>query len=390
MNKTAKLVLTAAAAACVFAAGCNFKNPEDEYTSPYFFAMAADAAYAIPSSVVAEREKDCYKLYGETRDVLNGIDRSLSSTLENSCIGRFNAADAGARVEIDETAYNVLSLAKRLYEQTEGYYNPAVYYNVIAYGFGGASEYPDSAEKMPSDEEIDKYTQLSKTFGEVALETSDGKYFATKPDFTVSVNGATYSLKIDLGGIGKGYAVDVVSKLMDKHSMPYGYFTFGDSSITFKKFSGADSDNYILGLTNPRYTQGSARQYVNTNVKDTSLSTSGDNVQYYTVDGVRYCHIINPMTGKPVQTGVMSATVLGPDAAANDAYTTAIMAMGKEKAVQFINETLAPEGIRVVFACDNGGKYEIVSNIPAEELTIKADDFKLVNKLEDGKIVLVD
>ena len=86
----------------------------------------------------------------------------------------------------------------------------------------------------------------------------------------------------------------------------------------------------------------------------------------------------------------MSATVLGPDAAANDAYTTAIMAMGKEKAVQFINETLAPEGIRVVFTCDNGGKYEIVSNIPAEELTIKADNFKLVNKLEDGKIVLVD
>ena len=83
----------------------------------------------------------------------------------------------------------------------------------------------------------------------------------------------------------------------------------------------------------------------------------------------------------------MTATVLGPNAALNDAYTTAIMAMGKEKAVEFINSKLSDH--RVVFTYDNGGKYEIISNIPADELEILAEDFSLVNTVVDGKIVLV-
>ena len=154
-----------------------------------------------------------------------------------------------------------------------------------------------------------------------------------------------------------------------------------------KKYNGAEFDHYKLGFSNPRYKEGSSRQYLRTNVKDITLSTSGDNVQYYEIDGVRYCHVMDPNTGKPVQTGIMTATVLGPNAALNDAYTTAIMAMGKEKAVEFINSKLSDH--RVVFTYDNGGKYEIISNIPADELEILAEDFSLVNTVVDGKIVLV-
>ena len=83
----------------------------------------------------------------------------------------------------------------------------------------------------------------------------------------------------------------------------------------------------------------------------------------------------------------MSATVVGPNAARNDAYTTAIMAMGKTKAVEFINTHLSD--LRVVFTYNNGGKYEIISNIPKDKLRIKAQDFYLANTVEDGKIVLV-
>ena len=86
-----------------------------------------------------------------------------------------------------------------------------------------------------------------------------------------------------------------------------------------------------------------------TPIANLSVSTSGDNAQYYMIDGVRYCHVINPKTGKPVQTGVMSATILGGSAAEDDAYTTAIMAMGRDKAAEFVKTKLTDR--RVVFSC---------------------------------------
>ena len=384
MKKLFPVALSAVISISAFTVGCNFEKLD---TSPYFFAMASDATLNIPPAVVQEREKDCYRLYGETRALLNNIDRSISASLSTTYIHKFNEAAAGSKVELNETAYAVFSLAKEAYEITGGYYNPAVYYNVIAYGFGSAERYPSTADDLPTDENIEKYNLLSAAFKDVQLLTENGKYYAIKPEVSITIEGVPYSMKIDLGGIGKGYGVDEVMGLMDKYQMVYGNFVFGDSSIGLKKYNGAEFDHYKLGFSNPRYKEGSSRQYLRTNVKDITLSTSGDNVQYYEIDGVRYCHVMDPNTGKPVQTGIMTATVLGPNAALNDAYTTAIMAMGKEKAVEFINSKLSDH--RVVFTYDNGVKYEIISNIPADELEILAEDFSLVNTVVDGKIVLV-
>ena len=384
MKKLFPVALSAVISISAFTVGCNFEKLD---TSPYFFAMASDATLNIPPAVVQEREKDCYRLYGETRALLNNIDRSISASLSTTYIHKFNEAAAGSKVELNETAYAVFSLAKEAYEITGGYYNPAVYYNVIAYGFGSAERYPSTADDLPTDENIEKYNLLSAAFKDVQLLTENGKYYAIKPEVSITIEGVPYSMKIDLGGIGKGYGVDEVMGLMDKYQMVYGNFVFGDSSIGLKKYNGAEFDHYKLGFSNPRYKEGSSRQYLRTNVKDITLSTSGDNVQYYEIDGVRYCHVMEPNTGKHVQTGIMTATVLGPNAALNDAYTTAIMAMGKEKAVEFINSKLSDH--RVVFTYDNGGKYEIISNIPADELEILAEDFSLVNTVVDGKIVLV-
>ncbi len=384
MKKLFPVALSAVISISAFTVGCNFEKLD---TSPYFFAMASDATLNIPPAVVQEREKDCYRLYGETRALLNNIDRSISASLSTTYIHKFNEAAAGSKIELNETAYAVFSLAKEAYEITGGYYNPAVYYNVIAYGFGSAERYPSTADDLPTDENIEKYNLLSAAFKDVQLLTENGKYYAIKPEVSITIEGVPYSMKIDLGGIGKGYGVDEVMGLMDKYQMVYGNFVFGDSSIGLKKYNGAEFDHYKLGFSNPRYKEGSSRQYLRTNVKDITLSTSGDNVQYYEIDGVRYCHVMDPNTGKPVQTGIMTATVLGPNAALNDAYTTAIMAMGKEKAVEFINSKLSDH--RVVFTYDNGGKYEIISNIPADELEILAEDFSLVNTVVDGKIVLV-
>ncbi|MDE5942764.1 MAG: FAD:protein FMN transferase [Clostridia bacterium] len=357
----------------VLCAACDkADNPKG---SPYFYSMGSDAAYILPAQLTSERQGDCYKLYSETAKILLDMDSALSATLENSYITAFNNAAAGTKVELNAYAYEVFSLALDLYEKTEGYYNPAVYYNVFAYGFGGATELPKTAEELPSDEVIQKYNILANSFGDIVLSEQNGKFYATKPQTEVEIEGVKYSLRVDLGGIGKGYAVDKADELLDKYNIAYGYFNFGESSIAFKQYIGDNSGNFNLSQRNPRYVSGAANLVYVVPVKNECISTSGDYVQYYEIDGTRYCHIIDPMTGSPIQTGVMTATVIGGSAAENDAFTTAIMAMGKDKAIEFIKNSLS--GRRVIFTYDRGDGYEIYTNIPAGEITVLDESFTL-------------
>lgn len=310
-----------------------------------YFSMYTDATVTVSANFEAEGEKDKLNaFFAEFKTALDDIDKSLSTSVVNSDVSKFNAAAAGEKVQISKTAYEVISEAKRVYEMTEGYYNPALYYNVLAYGFGDNHRVM-TKEDLPSDEIILKYNDLASHFGELQLIQEGETHYAVKPEYTVEVEGETLTLHIDLSGIGKGYAVDKVEKLFNDYGYEYGYFSFGSSSMLVKRhLDGA----YKLGLSNPR--SPSRKPYIQTEILNEKLSTSGDNEQYYVIDGVRYCHVIDPTTGKPVQTGIMSATVIGGSAAEDDALTTAIMAMGKEKAISFVKEKLNDR--RVIFTCE--------------------------------------
>lgn len=339
--------------------GCTAKKSETElldnagYSTEgrIFYSMSVEAQLCVSDNFKEDTAKEKFTQFSKAVYAkLNEIDKALSSTVASSDVSKFNAAAAGAELEISKITYDVLSVAKSVYELTDGYYNPALYYNVQAYGFGGAETYPHTAAELPKDEIIQKYTLLASHFGEVALsETADENgvnYFVTKPDFTVEVDGKTLAMKLDLGGIGKGYAVDIIDEMFDEYGYEYGYFNFSASSMAVK--SHFEQGAYIMELVGPRSPQRDP--YFMTKIRNEKLSTSGDNEQRYFIDGVRYCHIIDPTTGKPIRTGIMSATVIGGSAAEDDALTTAIMAMGKERASNFIKEKLTDR--KVVFTCE--------------------------------------
>ena len=339
--------------------GCTAEKCETElldnagYTTQgrIFYSMSVEAQLCVSDNFKEDTAKEKFTQFSKAVYAkLNEIDKALSSTVASSDVSKFNAAAAGAELEISKITYDVLSVAKSVYELTDGYYNPALYYNVQAYGFGGAETYPHTAAELPKDEIIQKYTLLASHFGEVALsETADENgvnYFVTKPDFTIEADGQTLAMKLDLGGIGKGYAVDVIDAMFDEYGYEYGYFNFGASSMAVK--SHFEQGAYIMELVGPRSPQRDP--YFMTKIRNEKLSTSGDNEQRYFIDGVRYCHIIDPTTGKPIRTGIMSATVIGGSAAEDDALTTAVMAMGKERASNFIKEKLTDR--KVVFTCE--------------------------------------
>ena len=314
--------------------------------------------------------------------LLNEIENAISTTRTTSGIYKFNNAQAGARVELDDNfhAYKVLSIAKEVYALTDGYYNPAVYYNVAAYGFnGGVKDMPHDSSELPTDDEIAAYMALYAHFDEVEVEKdATNRVFVVKPEYTVQYGGETLSMKLDLGGIGKGYAADIVNGLMDSYGYTTGYFNFGSSSMAIKQFKGGGT--YNLGYSNPRYP---SEVYARSHVKDTALSTSGDYEQYFLLDNdndgnreTRYCHVFNPQTGRPIETGIMTATVIGGAAAENDALTTAIMAMGAADAIKFINEELTVLGKKVIFTVDCGADgYKYYTNMADGSYEIVSTDF---------------
>ena len=330
------------------------ENYETEDTSLFsskhesFFSMTAKAELVVSDDFSSDEAKaKCNTFFQVVGAKLYEIEKYISATVKDSDIHKFNEAAQGARIEISRITYEVLSEAKYVYELSDGYYNPALYYNVEAYGFAGDNEKPTTKDELPSDNAIAKYTELASHFNELKLENNgeEDKYYVTKPLYVVEVDGETLTMKLDLGGIGKGYAVDCVDKLFDEYGYKYGYFNFATSSMLVKNHY--KNGSYNLSLTDPR--SPSYGTYLSTAVRCEKLSSSGDNEQRYIIDGTRYCHIISPKTGKPVQTGIMSATVIGGSAASADALTTAIMAMEKDRAIEFIRDKLTDKKVCFTF-----------------------------------------
>lgn len=340
----------------------------NSYTRTYQGIFGTDAYLSIylPIDIsdeeLTQATEKANALHEEITGLLTSLDSSMNIANENSYISQFNAAEAGSEIQIDKDTYEVLNIAIKMFEETDGYYNPGVYYSVDLYGFGVRSnnetrpyDREDPSVELPDNEYVTAFQQLGESFAEVSTYQRDGKYYVYKPEKTVTVEGHTYSLAMDLGGIGKGYAIDLVDGLIDEAGFEYGYFNFGSSSQAING-SLSEDGKFELQFQHPRALLGVG--YLSTRAANVAISTSGDYILSYTIDGTRYSHIINPKTGAPIRTGIATATVLDGrvgvySAAEADARTTALCAMGVEKATEYMNE-LTEQGIMVAFLHENG------------------------------------
>jgi thiamine biosynthesis lipoprotein len=135
-------------------------------------------------------------------------------------------------------------------------------------------------------------------------------------------------VELDLGGIGKGYAIDRSAAIL-KESGVEDFLIHGGYSSLFAAGVHFDQPGWPVGLKNPLLEQG---DFATVFLKDQGLSTSGTNVQFFRHEGRRYGHILDPRTGWPAE-GLLSVTVIAPTAAEADALSTAFYVMGADAAV---------------------------------------------------------
>ena len=351
------------------------------------------------------------RTWQQAKQILEAIERAASTSLEDSDVARFNALAFGETTEVGAYTVEMIEAARRMSRRTDGYFDPTVYPLVDLWGFSPRFTYScervqpydrdwaDGTPPPPDARYIKSFRRLVGMDGVVVEGDAQAGYRLRKATPPVTVDGVTHQAQIDLGGIAKGYACDLVTELLAEQGYEYGYFSCGSSSIRLMKSASAASkragdDSFWLEVRKPRETDTVGNAYALVRVRDASLSSSGDYGANYTLDGDRYCHIISPFTGYPmnapsdgVQQGICTVTLLSGSATEDEGYTTALCLMSPEQAIAYANTHLTDRDLAMVFYRADQPFYEVVTNLPADRLTILDPAYRLASELDlDGSI----
>lgn len=329
-------------------------------------------------------------VWSEAEDILKNVENLVSVDKESSDVYRFNIASFGEKVEISETTKELFLIAKEAYTLSGGLFDPTVYPLVDLWGFSPrfSDDYTPTEKydrkrssngslPLPSDEYVEAFKSLVG-FDKIELIEEGGKNYLFKGIESVTVDGVTYQAKIDFGGIAKGYATDKVLTLMKDCGYAEGYFSCGTSSIAFLESGSerATDKTFELDIRKPRQTDENGNSFASLRIKNACVSTSGDYEKYYVTGGVRYCHVINPETGRPINADgatkkIMSVTLIGKNAALIDALSTAVIEMSVFEAKEF----LFKNKLEAVVSYEEGGEYKVFTTLQKNDVTIKDENF---------------
>lgn len=303
-------------------------------------------------------------------ELLNDIDKQVSLSNADSDLSRFNAAGADERVQVGEYTYDLFYLSLEYYALTNGAFNCAITPLTALWGVNSGFNRQNSGatgfSAIPTQHEIEQ-AQAHCDPRTVTASEEDGRYYLTKTDGEV---------KLDFGGIAKGYAVDKCVEILDKYDVRSALIDISGNAYFYgKNVSAGKEGDWSVGVTNPRPRGGLSRGYVAavSLPGDVSAVTSGDYMRYRTADidgGTVYIpHIISP-NGMPigveqrdgvlVQTDewVISATVVGSSSALCDALSTAVAALGLEAGSELLQKT----GHKGLIFTEK--RYTIIGEIP--------------------------
>lgn len=373
-------------------------KPMSRQTTEYFSTVCMLMLYDTPDMASYYEET-----WQEVKQILKRIEDAVSISVPDSDVSRFNALHAGESCEISDITAEILQIAFAVHEKTGGLYDPTVYPLVDLWGFSprfnqntyqSALPYDRSYDHgrlpLPNSAHIQALLPLVGLQGITLLER-DGVWTLRKDTPSVTIDGTSIQAQLDLGGIAKGYACDLVKAYLLERGYTHGHFVCGDSSIAVLTRPSEDG-LYTLTLGKPRAGSTNTSHFASVRIRNTTLSTSSDSRHGFTRDGVRYCHIIDPRTGWPInmpkdslrQTGVASVSLLAPSAAYSDAITTALCLMPPQEILDFTAGQLNDAHvIAVLYAADNT-QLEVITTLEASRLTIEDDAYHLASTVGEG------
>ncbi len=239
-------------------------------------------------------------------------------------------------VMVDKKIIEMLEYSKKMYVETDGKVNVAMG-SVLSiwhdYRESGIAE-PANAALPP----MDKLIEASK-------HTDINKVIIDKDSNTVFLNDA--DLKLDVGAIAKGYAVEMIARDLEEDNISGYVINVGGNVRTIG--TKGDGEKWVVGIENPD--ENSDEPYLaHLELAGESLVTSGSYQRYYIVDGKEYHHIIDPITLMPSD-NFLSVSIVCKSSADGDALSTALFCMELEEGIRFVNSL---EGIEAMWVSLDG------------------------------------
>ena len=273
-------------------------------------------------------------LQEDIKQALMEVDNSLSPYNPNSIITRINHNED---TTLTPHFTHVYGLAQQISAETEGAFDITVAPLVNAWGFGFKHSIDIAPNVIDSLRQFVGYQKTRMEGGKIVKDDE--------------------RLMLDCSAIAKGYGVDVVARTLDQKGVKHYMVDIGGEVVL--KGKSPRMKDWRIGINKPIEDSLSVNQELQTilEISDIGMATSGNYRKFYYKDGKRYAHTIDPRLGTPVQHNILSATVLAKDCTTADAYATAFMVMGLEKALDFCQKH--PE-LNAYFICDGeGDSYEI-------------------------------
>ncbi len=303
------------------------------------------SAFGSPVHVEVYEKALTNEVKQEIQNELSKLEGEFSVNVPSSMVCKINSATS---CQLSERAEEVISLAKECYQFSSGKFNPAVYPLNKLWHFAKSTEVKREDFTPPTKLEIDAILESGALdFGKLTVENG-------------TLNMENENIEIDLGGILKGYATNKLLEILSKNGYDKGYVSLGTSSMVLIKMEKLAVRHPQNGLENLLEINCDA-------TKNISISTSGNYEKYYDFEGKRYSHIIDPMSGEPYSTGIISATVLCSDGAFADAMTTALCLCSvneenyqSSELVSFINKIITKDECASVYAVYSKGDKKII------------------------------
>ncbi|MBN1853000.1 MAG: FAD:protein FMN transferase [Pirellulales bacterium] len=265
---------------------------------------------------------------------IRNIEARLSNWIDASEISRFNGAEANEKIQLSAEAWNVLSVARQVYKETDGVFDITCRPLIELWREAG------KRGKLPTDAEIHAARSSSNWQAIQQIGTCAVKQLATA--------------KVDLGGIAKGYAVDEAVEVLQKANIQDGLVEIGGD----ERFFGHDGQGnpWSTAVKNP-FGDGILMELP---AGEAAVCTSGHYARFQEIEGRRYSHILDPRTGLPA-TGVASVTVKAPTAIMADIWATTLSVLGPD------GMDKVPDGVEALMITDESDDVHVLATPGIQE-----------------------
>ncbi len=250
----------------------------------------------------------------EAFEELVRLEEQMSVFIPTSEISYINASAAEGPVRVEPRLFDLLRTAARLSRETDGAFDVSAGPLVKLWGFSNNSD----DFTIPSEDEI----------GEIVKRVGMSHVEFDEKESTIRFDSP--GVELDLGAIGKGYAVREMVSLLHERGVAAGLVSGGPSTV-YAMASPPDDDAWTVGIRSP---VNRADRITTVRLKNQALSTSGGHERFVEADGRRYGHVIDPRTGHPAH-GLLAASAVTSDPTRSDALSTAFLVLGVEKTREY-------------------------------------------------------